>query len=44
MGNADGTWLGMTVAEQAANANGLRLTVSCSDTEFSAFIWFLHTC
>ncbi len=38
--NADGNGLGLSIAERAALANGFRLTISCSDTEFRAEVIF----
>ena len=38
--NADGNGLGLAIAERSALANGFRLLISCSDTEFRAEIKF----
>ncbi len=38
--NADGNGVGLSIAERAALANGFRLTISCSDTEFRAEVIF----
>lgn len=38
--NADGNGLGLAIAERSALANGFKLLISCSDTEFKAEISF----
>ena len=38
--NADGNGLGLAIAERAALANGFKLEISCSDTEFRAEVRF----
>ncbi len=38
--NADGNGLGLSIAERAALANGFRLTISCTDTEFRTEVIF----
>lgn len=38
--NADGNGLGLAIAERTALANGFKLSISCTDTEFRAEIRF----
>lgn len=38
--NADGNGLGLAIAERAALANGFKLLISCSDTEFKSEVGF----